>query len=69
MNTVKTQGMAIALKETVVNIGLAASEYAVLWPILLIIAALAILAVAVVAGFAIFNALVETNAEKANKAA
>ena len=55
------EGNAVAAgKAMVSNIGLAASEYAVLWPLLLIVAAIA----AVVAGFAIWDSVTVSQAEK-----
>lgn len=44
VNKAKKGDIALSAQETITNIGLAASEYAVLWPLLLIIAALAALA-------------------------
>ena len=42
VNKQKEKDITLSAQETVTNIGLAASEYAVLWPLLLIIAALAV---------------------------
>lgn len=54
----------VAGKQTVANIKLASSEYSVLWPLLLIVAAVA----AVVAAYAIWDMATETTAEKLEKA-
>jgi hypothetical protein len=64
MNTMAKEGNAVgALKLAATNIKLAATEYAVLWPLLLIVAAVA----AVVAAFAIWDACTVSSAEKTER--
>ena len=58
-NIAKEQGTAAAIKQTIANIGLAASEYAILWPLLIIVGVIAALAI----GFAIWDAATVSAAE------
>lgn len=60
VNKAKKGDIALSAQETVTNIGLAASEYAVLWPLLLIVAALGVLALIV---WAVCSALQEEESE------
>lgn len=59
----KEKGTVAAIKATAANVGLAAAEYAVLWPLLIIAAVIA----TVVAAFMIWDALTVSAAEKTER--
>lgn len=62
-NLAAEEGVAVAIKQTIANYGLAASELAVLWPVLLVVAAIGALVAIVWGAVAAYNALTQSEEE------